>query len=173
MGLQEYKVNIVGLSQKAHEFEFELGDAFFDQYGKELLEKGHFKANVILAKSETMIEGHFRIVGFAGLICDRSLEPFDHPMDIDQRILFKYGQEDKELSDEIVLIARDRVALDIGQYMYELIAVNIPMKRLHPKFQQSDLEESEIQLVYSSTAEEKENNEDAIDPRWEKLKKLK
>jgi uncharacterized metal-binding protein YceD (DUF177 family) len=120
-----------------------------------------------------MLEGRFQIQGNAGLICDRSLEPFDYPMEIDRTIRFKYGQEEKELSDEIVLISRDRSSLDIGQYLYELIGVTIPMKRLHPKFENDELEESEIELVYSSTPDETEKEEDAIDPRWEKLKKLK
>lgn len=170
---EDFKVNVIGLSQKAHLFDYEFGQEFFEKYGKALLENGHFKARVTLNKRETMIEANFHIQGTANLICDRSLEPFEYPLDINRRILFKYGQEEKELSDEIVLITREHVSLDLGQYMYELIGVNIPMKRLHPKFQDDDLEESEIQLVYSSPIEETEKEEDAIDPRWEKLKKLK
>ena len=170
---EDYKVNIIGLSQNAHHFDYEFGQEFFETYGKALLENGHFKAQVTLDKGETMIEANFHIQGKANLICDRSLEPFEYPMDIDRKILFKYGQEEKELSDEIVLITREHISLDVGQYMYELICVNIPMKRLHPKFQDNDLEESEIQLVYSSPIEETEKEEDAIDPRWEILKKLK
>ena len=164
-------MNIVGLSQRAHQFDFEFGDEFFEHYGKSLLESGQFIAIVTLDKRETLIESHFKIKGVAKLICDRSLEPFDYPMDIDRMIMFKYGEEEKELSEEIVLITRNQQSLDLGQYMYELICVTIPMKRLHPKFQSDDLEESEIQLVYSSPVDEKD--EDAIDPRWEKLKKLK
>lgn len=162
-------MNIIGLSQKAHRFDYAFGDEFFGKYGRSLLETGSFAAEVTLDKHETMIECNFRINGMAHLICDRSLEPFDYPMNIDRTIVFKYGQEEKELSDEIVIISRDRASLDVGQYMYELIGVNVPMKRLHPKFEN---EESEIQLVYSSPIEETEQ-EDAIDPRWEKLKKLK
>ena len=173
MRAQDFKVNIIGLSQKAHQFDYEFGDAFFELYGKALLESGQFTATVVLDKRETLIESHFKIQGVAKLICDRSLEPFDYPMDIDKMILFKYGEEEKELSDEIVLITRNQQSLDIGQYMYELIGVEIPMKKLHPKFQDDDLEESEIQLVYSSPVDKNEKEEDAIDPRWEKLKKLK
>ena len=170
---QNFKVNIIGLSQKAHPFDYEFSDGLFEKYGQSLLEKGQFSAHIVLDKKDTMIEAHFQIQGHARLICDRSLEPFDYPMDIDRLIVFKYGQEEKELSDEIILITRDHVSLDLGQYVYELIAVNIPMKRLHPKFQHDDQEESEIQLVYSSPIEPTEKEEDAIDPRWEKLKKLK
>ena len=117
--------------------------------------------------------GHCLSTGNAHLVCDRSLEPFDYPMNIDQLVLFKYGQEEKELSDEIVLITHEQVSLDVGQFMYELIGVALPMKRLHPKFAKDNLEESEIQLVYSTPIDENKNEEDAIDPRWEKLKKLK
>ncbi|MEJ0057972.1 MAG: DUF177 domain-containing protein [Bacteroidota bacterium] len=173
MRAQDFKVNIIGLSQKAHQFDYEFGDAFFELYGKALLEGGQFTATVILDKRETLIESHFKIRGAAKLICDRSLEPFDLPMDIDKMIMFKYGEEEKELSEEIVLITRNQQSLDIGQYMYELIGVEIPMKKLHPKFRDNDLEESEIQLVYSSPADVNEKEEDTIDPRWEKLKKLK
>ncbi len=173
MRAKDFQVNIIGLSQKAHEFDYEFSDGFFEHYGRILLERGHFTAHVVLDKTETMLEGRFQIQGTASLICDRSLEPFDYPMHIDRTIRFKYGQEEKELSDEIVLISRDRTSLDVGQYLYELIGVSVPMKRLHPKFQSDDLEESEIELVYSSPIDEKEKEEDAIDPRWEKLKKLK
>ncbi|CAN5557760.1 DUF177 domain-containing protein [soil metagenome] len=173
MRAQDFKVNIIGLSQKAHRFDYQFGDEFFGHYGTALLESGHFTACVTLDKRETLIESHFHIHGTAKFICDRSLEPFDYPMDIDRMIMFKYGEEEKELSEEIVLITRNQQSLDIGQYMYELIGVGIPMKRLHPKFQNDDLEESEIQLVYSSPIDKTEKDEDAIDPRWEKLKKLK
>lgn len=169
----EFKVNIIGLSQKAHHFDFEIGDEFFGLYGHSLVEKGHFKADVTLDKRETMIEGHFHISGAASLVCDRSLEPFDQPMEINKTILFKYGPEEKELSDEIVMITRTQSTLDIGQYIYELIAVEVPIKKLHPKFKDDEMEESDIQLVYSSPADAKETEEDHIDPRWEKLKKLK
>jgi hypothetical protein len=46
-----------------------------------------------------------------------------------------YGEEEKELSDDIVLITRDQASLDIGQYLYELIGVALPMKRLLEKHQ--------------------------------------
>lgn len=174
MRAADFKVNIIGLSQKSHRFDFTFGDDFFKIYGKSLLEGGQFEAQVTLDKRETLIEANFHIQGAAHLLCDRSLEPFDYPMDIDRRILFKYGEEEMELSEEIVLITREQTALDLGKYMYELIAVDLPMKRLHPRFvDEEENAEEDIQLVYSSPADETKNEEDNIDPRWEKLKKLK
>lgn len=173
MRVGDFKVNIIGLSQKTHHFEYAIGDDFFKLYGTSLLESGQFEAKVSLDKRETLIEAIFHIQGEAHLVCDRSLEPFSHAMNIDRKILFKYGQEAGELSDEIVLITREQVALDIGQYVYELISVALPMKRLHPKFSKEEIANEDIQLVYSSPVNETESDEEDIDPRWEKLKKLK
>lgn len=168
--MKEFSVNIVGLSNKAHQFDFSFGDEFFKEYGQSLMEGGSFKASVTLDKHETFIEANFKIEGKAQLICDRSLEPFDHPMNIDRKIIFKYGEEEKELSDEIVIIPRDKDSLDLGQFMYEFIGLAIPLKKVHPRFQEEEDETTEGKLVYTSTPNETTGD---IDPRWEKLKKLK
>jgi uncharacterized metal-binding protein YceD (DUF177 family) len=169
--VKAFSVNIIGLSYKAHEFEFEFGDAFFEKYGKDLVSDGHFIAKVVLDKHETFIEAEFKIKGEAKLICDRSLDPFDFPIDIDKRIMFKYGEEEMELSDEIMVISPDRTSLELGQYMYEFIALTVPIKKLHPKFQDTEEdEEEEGKIIYTSKAG---NEEKEVDPRWETLKKLK
>lgn len=171
MRAADFTINIQGLSHKPHRFDFSVGDDFFTHYGNSLLEGGRFEAIVNLDKRETLMEADFGIKGSARVVCDRSLEPFDFPMDLHRKILFKFGTETKELSDEISELARDQTTLDLGQYIYELITVNLPMKRLHPRFKDLESEE-EIRLVYSSPADES-NKEETVDPRWEKLKKLK
>ena len=172
--MKAFSVNIIGLSYKAHQFEYEFGSAFFEKYGKDMVSDGHFSASVVLDKHETFIEAEFKIKGEAKLICDRSLEPFDFPVDIDSRIMFKYGEEEAELSDEIIIISRDRVSLELGQYMYEFISLSIPIKKVHPKFQdgEDDEDDNEGKLIYTSETESSEEEKE-VDPRWEILKKLK
>ena len=72
------------------------------------------------------------------MICDRSLEPFDYPMQARNKIVFKYGDTDEEITDEIMIIHRDTATLELGQYIYEFIALAIPLKKLHPKFQDEE-----------------------------------
>ncbi|KXK30519.1 MAG: hypothetical protein UZ12_BCD005000568 [Bacteroidetes bacterium OLB12] len=89
-------------------------------------------------------------------------------------MVFKYGEEAQEISDEIVIITRDQDSIDLGQYFYEFIALAIPMKKLHPRF--ANEAENDQFIVYSTAqneTEESDKENDAIDPRWEKLKKLK
>jgi uncharacterized protein len=173
-----YSVNIIGLSNKVHHFDYEIGDEFFRQYGTDLVSQGKFQAEVALNKHETFIEADFKIKGTATLTCDRSLEPFEYPIWTTKKILFKYGETDEEISDEIIMINRDTATLELGQYIYEFIALAIPMKKLHPKFRAEDMTEDETavgKIVYSSASNEgkDEKGDDDIDPRWNILKKLK
>jgi uncharacterized protein len=168
-----YSVNIIGLSLKAHSFDFQLNGAFFERYGTELFSGGDFQAVVVLNKHETFIEANFSIQGQADLICDRSLEPFKHPVRIKKKVMFKYGEQAGEIDEEIIVITREQAQLDLGQLMYEMIGIEIPIKKLHPKFQEIEEEDdSDGKIVYTSKNDD-DNDDGAIDPRWEILKKLK
>jgi uncharacterized protein len=168
--VKEFSVNIQGLGQKQHSFQFHLSTRFFENYGKEVVSAGEFDASVFLTKRETLIEADFSIVGKANLICDRSLDAFDHTMKIEKHLIFKYGEAMEEISDEIIVIPRDLDLLDVGQLMYEFIVLDIPLKKIHPRYQSEEQSEEneEGKLVYQS-----EKTDDEIDPRWEMLKKLK
>lgn len=173
MGVAAYSINIVGLSNKEHHFHYEFGDDFFRTYGTDLVSEGKFQADLLLTKHETFIEVEFKIRGTLRLICDRSLEPFDFPVENNNKIVFKYGEEYKEVTDEIVIIPRDAATLELGQYIYEFIALAVPLKKLHPKFEDDLEDDSEGKIVYSSKPSEEKKDEEDTDPRWNILKKLK
>lgn len=173
---EEFRVNIVGLSlNKVHHFDYQIGDAFFKRFGQDLISKGSFAANVAINKHETFLEVNFDISGTAELTCDRSLEKFDHPIKTKHLVVFKFGDENREITEEIIMIERDTVSLDLGQFIYEFISLNVPMKKLHPRFLGEDENDEDGKIVYSSSTEGPDNgkDDDEIDPRWEKLKKLK
>jgi uncharacterized metal-binding protein YceD (DUF177 family) len=168
--LRDFIINIIGLSKKTHLFDFKLEDGFFEKYGSEVVSNGYFDVHIILEKKETLIDVEFAIAGAAQLVCDRSLEEFDFPVKENRRIMFKYGEEAQEVSDEIMIITHDQVNLDLGQFIYEFIALSIPIKKIHPSLRTED--ESEFKMIYSTSKDEEETREET-DPRWEKLKKLK
>lgn len=165
-------IHIAGLSLNTHHFSFLLDNAFVQTYGKGYLPPGQFNAVVLLDKRETFIEADFKINGLVHLICDRSLDPFDFPIDIEKRVLFKYGEEEQELTDEITIIHKERSSLDVGQLLYEFISLAIPIKKLHPRFEEKENNENEVELIYTTATRAKQAKEE-VDPMWEKLKKLK
>lgn len=173
---KKYDIHIYKLSNGVHEYQFEIGKEFFEMFDGDLVENGQLNAVVSLNKSDSMIQVDFNIKGSLELECDRSLEKFDFPIHIDQNMIYKYGEEDKELSEDVFVIEKNTQTLNVAGIMYEFIGLEIPMKKLHPKFQKEEDEddESEGSMIYTSEAEEDiEQKEEDIDPRWAALKNLK
>lgn len=171
--MREYRINIIGLSNKVHVFHFDVENAFFEHYGKGLVSEGSFMVDVTLDKHETFIDARFVVRGNARLVCDRSLDPFSFPITVSKHIVFKYGDNDEELSDEIVVIHREAESLELGQYIYEFIGLEIPMKKLHPRYAGEPDDDSSGKIIYSSDNGNGDDDSDTTDPRWEILKKLK
>ncbi|AFK03427.1 protein of unknown function DUF177 [Emticicia oligotrophica DSM 17448] len=172
--LSKYDINIQGLEEKVHSFEFEGDDKFFEAFGQVFISKGNFKAIVKLTKNATLLQLDFDIKANIELICDRSLEPFEEPIELKERYIFKYGDHHEEITDEIEMIPFGQATINIAQHIYDFICVSLPMKKLHPRFRDDDFDEDGL-LVYSSDPEEEkpEEKEQEIDPRWAALAKLK
>jgi uncharacterized metal-binding protein YceD (DUF177 family) len=175
--LEMYDILIYKLSIGEHAFEFEIGDALFDQFENSPVRKGDLKAIVKLTKSSSLINASFTIKGQVELTCDRSLETFDHSVSISKTLIFKLGDGDEELSDEMYQIDRNTQVINLAQYLYEFINLSIPMRKVHPDLRADDIEEDEI--IYqtgikedNSDQQRHQENED-IDPRWSVLKNLK
>lgn len=175
--LSKYDVEISGLENKQYTYQFESGNAFFEEYEQSLIESGAFKATMILDRSSTMIQLSFKIVGSVGLVCDRSLESFDEQIDVEERIILKFADKDEELTDEIVLINRNRSRINVATYIFDFIALTLPMKKLHPSLREEeeafDFEDEDGTLVYSSAQQDETAENPNIDPRWDALTNLK
>ncbi len=147
--LKAFDLDIYNLRVGKHEYDFEGDDSFFASFEQSLIEKGSFKVKLIMDKSATMLQLHFHITGFIEQICDRSNEPFNYPLDISERHILKFGEEDKELSDEIEIIDRNTQRINVAQYIYEFIGLSVPIKKIHPRFLNDQFEETdEALLIY-------------------------
>ena len=168
--LDRFHIDIYKLSNSTHEYDFEFNDVFFDAIEESIVEKGSGKIDIVLTKNDSFIKLTMKINGQVELTCDRSLETFDFPLEVNSDIIFKYGDEEVELDDEVYMITRETQRINIAQIAYEFIGLQIPMKKLHPKYDNSSEED---ELVYFDDEKENEENSSAFDPRWEALKKLK
>lgn len=167
--LKDYKIEIFGLSNSTHEFNFTFSDDFFTLFENSLVTKGKGSCDIVLSKTDSMITLHFSISGTIELICDRSLEAFDFPIEVSKELIYKYGDEEKELSEDVFVILKGAQEINIANFLYESVSLEIPMKKLHPKFE-DDLDSDE--MIYQSSADD-DSDDDKTDPRWEALKKLK
>jgi uncharacterized protein len=175
--LRDYTIEIFNLSNKEHQFQFEINDGYFALFPNDIVSKGRGKVDVSLLKDERMITAKFKIDVVVELTCDRSLDNFEYPISSEARMIFKFGEEDQELSDEIVMIQWETQRLNLAQLIFEFIGIEIPYKKLHPRFAKEaneDDDDKEGILIYSSQAEEKDDeSKTSDDPRWAALQKLK
>ena len=177
--LSKYNIDIYGLEDKQYDYDMESGDAFFEELEQDLIERGSFKTHVVLNKSATMLQLNFHTEGRVELVCDRSLEPFEEPVLSDEKLILKFGDRNEELTDEIEIISRNTNRINVARYVFEFIALSLPVKKIHPDLRSNVDEELGADedgiLVYSSVTQDESESEETekIDPRWEALKKLK
>jgi uncharacterized protein len=173
----EFDLPIARLSLKTHQFAFELGRAFFEQFDPqgEFIADGNLHADVTLIKTERLITIDSHITGTVRLTCDRSLDEYDQDLDIDNQLLVRYGDEPKELDDDVLQVTPDTLLLNIAQHLYDYIGLALPMKKLHPRFQNEadDDPDSGTKLIFSTRpTDENPDDDEPIDPRWAALKNL-
>ncbi|GEO04088.1 DNA-binding protein [Adhaeribacter aerolatus] len=174
--LKEFDVNLVGLKDKKHEYDFVLDNGFFQIFEQNLVNGGQLTAHVEMDKSPLLLNFDITIKGVVNLTCDRSLENFDYPVDLNQNLLIKYGDEELELDENVLQITHNAQKINIAQHLFDYIGLAIPMKKLHPRFAADEAEEGDL-LIYSTApesgqAETEAGNEENNDPRWDILKNL-
>ena len=165
--MKEFEIPITGSKQGQANFRFEIGSDFFSSFDNSLLNDGDLNVELTLEKGETLIDAKFRIEGKLKLICDRSLDEFDHPIKIEKEHVFKYGDHEEEFSEDISLIPFESSSINVGQLIYEYIGLEVPFRKLHPRFRNPDGTEKDFEFGSD------ENEKKEIDPRWEGLKKIR
>ncbi len=176
--LRKFDIDIIRLKEGSHEFPFDIDEEFLQHFeGNDIASNGKLSATITLVKRAALIEALFDIKGRVELTCDRSLEPFDHPLKIHQRVLYKYGPEEKEINEEVYVITKDTVSINVAQLIFEFIVLAIPAKKIHPDYRDEEEEDADTEgrLVYVSETEGDQEGpeEQPENPLWEQLKKLK
>lgn len=170
-----YNLNLVKLGPKAHHFDYELGPDFFALFEPALVEQGQLHAAVEATRTERLLTLHFHITGTVRLTCDRSLEEYDQPLDVQERLMVRFGDENKELDNDVLQITPDTQVLPLAQHLYDYIGLALPMKRLHPRFQNEpdDQPDAPTKLIFSTRNEADDPDDDEpADPRWAALRNL-
>ena len=170
-----YDLPIYRLALGPHQFEYELGPDFFALFETPLISEGQVYAVVDLEKTERLLTLDFHLTGTVRLTCDRSLDEFDQPLDVREQLLVRFGDEPKELDDNVLQITPDTQALPLAQHLYDYIGLALPMKKLHPRFQNEpdDNPDAPTKLIFSTrAADEAPDDDEPADPRWAALKNL-
>lgn len=174
--LKQFSIPFTGLKLGKHQFDFEIDKSFFDAFEYSLVKDGALKATLELDKQETMLLLNFHIWGTMQLNCDKCLAEFGQPVDIKERQIVKFAEDELESDDlEIIVLNRKESEIDVSEMIYEYINVAVPyINNCEQAGTDQKCDPEMIATLEKLASGHEEKEEDKIaDPRWEALKKLK
>lgn len=180
----QYKIPLRSLSDGKHEFNYQLDNKFFSLLNDDSLDvrKGNFNVSVSVKKTSTTFELNFSIQGQAFVPCDRCLDEMTMEVDTKNRIIVKFGAEYSEESDEIVIIPEEDGEINIAWFLYEFIALSLPIKKVHPTGECNKTMASKLKKHKASSDDDDSDGDEPdldddddtsfTDSRWDALKDL-
>ena len=165
-----HKIEFAGLKVGKHQFSFELNKEFFENFSFFDFNNISLKVDIDLTKKSNLLELNFYAKGSVNVNCDMTNEPFDMPFDKEDFLVVKFGQEYNDEDNEILVLPFGEHKIILDQYLYELVILSLPRKRVHPGVEDGTLE-SEIIEILDELKPSGLGLES--DPRWDKLKKIK
>ena len=181
-----YNIDLKELAPGVHDFEFLLDNKFFADIDGTEVQKGKIKASVSVKSGAMMFELGFHLEGVAIVPCDRCLDDMEVPVDTHNRLVVKFGKEYSEEGDDIVIVPEEEGEINIAWFLYEFVALAIPMKHVHApgkcnktmaaKLRQHSSrrvdEEDDLDDEMSESDTQFEDDKNYTDPRWDALKGL-
>jgi uncharacterized metal-binding protein YceD (DUF177 family) len=172
---KEYYIPFSGLKEGKHQFNFALENTFFASYDYHDFFAANIKVAVELNKLSSFMELGFKASGTVNINCDTTDEPFDLPIKALLALVVNFGEDINNENDALLVIPHGEHQVDVAQYMYEMVALAVPAKRVHPGVLDGSLQSEVLdtleRLSVKELKEQKEELEET-DPRWDALKKL-
>ncbi len=110
--------------------------------------------------------------GSVNVDCDTTSEPYDQKISGTLELVVRFGDEYNDENDEILVIPHSEHQLNIAQYVYEMLVLAVPQKRVHPGVLDGTLESEALKKLEELSPKEEKDNKEDNDPRWDELKKL-
>ena len=170
--LKTYSIPFTGLKLGKHDFDYEVNNAFFDQFEYSLVKKAELKCHVEMEKQETMLILNFHIKGTIGMTCDKCLAGFPHPVDIHEQQIAKFSEEGPDEDEEIITLTKNDHEIDIAGLIYEYVNVAMPFIAVCSDEGNTPYCDKEMIARLNALSGQGDENE-KTDPRWDALKKIK
>lgn len=165
----DFNIEFSGLKLGHHNFDFDISETFFNDYNYCDFSHADINIDVALIKKTTIMEFNIVVRGNVRIKCDLTNEPYDQPIDNNIDLVVKFGSELNNEDDEILIIPHGEHKINLAQYIYELIILSVPAKRIHPGVIDGSLKSEILNILEDLKPKE---NKKTVDPRWEKLKEI-
>lgn len=177
--LKNFDISFIGLKDGVHQFDYNISKEFFDFFNYEEFYNSNVNVSLSFLKKPTLFELNFEFSGSLEVACDITNELFQQPIATNIFLIVKFGDEFNNENDELLIIPHSDYKLNIAQYIYEAIVLEVPIKRVHPGVEDGTLKSEILDKLNEFKIKDlnKEENHlevdsNNIDPRWNKLKSI-
>jgi uncharacterized metal-binding protein YceD (DUF177 family) len=131
---REFEIAFVGLKPGVHEFNYEIKDSFFEDYGEQDFWDCNATIKLLLEKTTNFMMLRFQVGGTVRVVCDRCNS--DLPMSLfeDFTVTVKAVDNPEEMNEteedpDVYYISRGESHLNVGSMIYEFVNLSIPTQK--------------------------------------------
>ena len=169
--LERFKIDLKSLTAEVTTLEWDLDNGFFAALDETEVEGGALHVSLSIRKASGFFELLFHTVGTVDIVCDRCLDLMEQPIETDNQLTVKFGSTNSE-DDDTVIVDENEGVLDTSWYIYEFIALAIPIQHVHATGKCNPAMTKALEELSADRSGDEESSQ-TIDPRWEALLKLK
>ena len=172
--LKDYIIQFIGLKEGEHHFDYQIDNSFFQNFEYKEFNNVNVKIDLRFLKKSTLLELYFKASGTVNINCDLTNEPFDQPISDEYKLVVKFGESYNDENEDILIVPHGEYEINVSQYIYELIVLAVPVKRVHPGIEEGTLKSEILSKLeeLSPKKGKKTKSSEETDPRWDNLKKL-
>ena len=185
--LDQYKIDLKGMKASSATFEYVLDNSYFENLDAPEVQRGLVNAVVRVKRMSMAFEMDIQVDGTVMVPCDRCLDDMEIEVESADRLVVKFGREYAEEEDNLIIVPEDEGCINVAWFLYELIALAIPMKHVHApgecnqsmaaklrkhlRVDASEMDEEDLEFDSDDESSDDEKST-PIDPRWNDLKKI-
>ena len=160
-------IRFSGLKPGVYTYGFRLDDEFFAACENEEIRGGKVEFGVKMERMERMLLFTFSFSGELTTWCDRCLGDMTVGVTGEESLSVRFSDSETSTDEETVILPESATEIDLTPWMYEYVAVRMPLKHAHSE------EECDPAVTRYLVDEEQKHDENYTDPRWDALKDLK
>jgi uncharacterized metal-binding protein YceD (DUF177 family) len=169
--LKQFNIQYVGLKEGNHIFNYTIDNKFFEAFNFDEYESSSIKVSLNFVKKSTFFELTFSAIGTVEVLCDVTCELYHQEIKSELPLVVKFGSEFNDDNEELLILPHEAYEFNVAQFIYEMIVLAVPNKRVHPKVLDGTMESETLNKLKELTIKEEKTVVDT-DPRWDKLKNL-
>jgi len=173
---REFEIAFVGLKTGVHEFNYEIKDRFFEDYGEQDFWECDAKVKLLLEKSTNFMMLKFQVGGTLKTVCDRCSSNLPLSLFEDFSVTIKSVDNPEEMNEveadpDVHYISRGESQLNVSGMIYEFINLSVPT--------QKECEYENMDGPHCNPAARealmnmKDEGENKTNPLWKGLEKFK